>query len=86
MLEAYQRVGLKDPRWDAAARRFIEESFPGFLGGTDTDPAALAAQGKALRDLGCADPLVLYFDALNLYLSQSDSAEAPICSPGPWKG
>ena len=59
-LEAYDRVGKHDPRWDEAARQAIRE----FLPGIGTNRLAGAEVLKHLRnDLKCDDPLILYCQA-----------------------
>jgi len=61
MVEPYQRVGVRSPAWDAEATRYLEEnarvlsSQPGAPGS-----AQLLAEGKALVDRGCTDPMVLF--------------------------
>ena len=66
-LDAYERVGLKNPRWDAEARVFIEHASSRVMG-YDPSPRLedLLAQGGKLLDLGCNDPLVLYLHGRHL--------------------
>ncbi|MHB1559402.1 MAG: hypothetical protein ACYC61_18285 [Isosphaeraceae bacterium] len=59
---AYERVGKKDPRWDAAARKALELAALHFS--QNPDPLILAndvydAARKAV-DAGCDDPMILY--------------------------
>lgn len=78
MVEAYQTAGTKDERWDEAAVAFLEESarFQSGVGGIP--PQALAAQGKALVDQGCADPMVLYGYGVALEDSEGRAQAAPV--------
>lgn len=65
-LEAYDRVGRHDPKWDEPARQGIRE----FCSGIHTDPAAgLEVLQHVARDLKCDDPLVLYYEARLLELA-----------------
>jgi hypothetical protein len=61
MLDAYDRVGLKDPRWDAKARALLELSVYWW---TDRmaprHPEEAAVLGREAVALGCPDPMVLY--------------------------
>jgi hypothetical protein len=67
-LEAYKRVGKRDPKWDDAAMRFLEKqltamTYAGALAmHIPPDMAELPeriALGRAAIDAGCDDPLVL---------------------------
>lgn len=56
-LAAYEKVGKKDPRWDAAARAGIKQYVA---------PNGVAAARPILEkavEAGCDDPLVLYFES-----------------------
>jgi hypothetical protein len=67
LLGAYDRVGLKNPLWDAEARAFIERASGRVMG---YDPPGrledLLQEGGHLLDLGCNDPLVLYLHGRHL--------------------
>ena len=62
-VEAYDRVGKKDPKWDAAARKVLEafanSGASTNLAGKDYLKAADEAAAEALA-AGCKDPLVQY--------------------------
>jgi hypothetical protein len=65
LVEAYERVGRKNPKWDAAARQTLtllvaywSTSFPE----VDQQPAVVAAVRKAIA-AGCDDPLIIYVHA-----------------------
>ncbi len=73
MADAYERVGLKDPTWDEPARVFIREGMAFLLGSVDREQ--MRRQGEKLVALGCADPLVLYFHALNRFWLEHQSRE-----------
>jgi hypothetical protein len=62
MLAAYDRVGKRDPRWDAQARAAIALSLPAVLGTVERPPAPdeRIAAARAAVDAGCDDPLVLH--------------------------
>src|SRR5258708_5446135 len=61
VLLSYDKVGVRDPKWDDAARQFIESSLPTIVGGESTVPAdRRIAAGRAIVDRGCKDPLVFY--------------------------
>lgn len=79
VLAAYDRVGLRDPRWDRGARRFLEAGLPSILVlPGEADPAGLVAQGKALLAAGCRDPVVLYVFARALAATTPDSLEPAV--------
>lgn len=61
IVDAYTRVGTRNPAWDDGATRFLSD-YAGYIDHLPKAPdaAALAAQGKALVDAGCDDPQVLY--------------------------
>jgi hypothetical protein len=62
-VKAYERVGRRDPRWDDAARRFLEDSAARWMGfpGPLLGPEELVRRGRELQKLGCDDPLVTWF-------------------------
>jgi peroxiredoxin len=61
LTEAYQQVGMRDPRWDDRVIRYLDDFAEVF-----TDPSKartgedLLAAGKEIAGLGCNDPLFLY--------------------------
>jgi hypothetical protein len=61
-VEAYDKVGRRDPRWDAAARRALEACAAAGLRGLSRMDSARVAQQAADEALkaGCDDPLVRY--------------------------
>jgi tetratricopeptide (TPR) repeat protein len=65
VVEAYDRHGKKDSRWDAAARAALQVSLPHWDAPTwigDFTDRAWTATKKAI-DLGCDDPLISYWYA-----------------------
>jgi hypothetical protein len=72
LLEAYQRVGRRNPVWDEAALHFIAQDR--LVGATNAEE--LVPEGRRLVALGCDDPLVLYLTALDLWLTDLESGEA----------
>jgi hypothetical protein len=77
LLDAYDRVGLRDPKWDDAARQFIEMSLSPLVGTwSDTPTDKRVTRGRAVLSLGCGDPLVIYLYAADLFSADSDSYEA----------
>ena len=69
MLEAYRKVGGKDPRWDTEAIKLLEVMCDGWAYGSAHPmyhpielPKAddVLPLGKAAIDKGCDDPMVLY--------------------------
>jgi hypothetical protein len=78
MVEAYQTAGTKGKRWGEAAVAFLEESARCQSGVGRIPPQALAAQGKALVDQGCTDPMVLYGYGAALEDSEGRAQAAPI--------
>lgn len=76
LTRGYDRVGLRDAKWDAGARRFIEDSLPTLVAGERPIPAdQRIAEGRALVEAGCRDPLVLYLLGRALLDGTWDSAE-----------
>jgi hypothetical protein len=70
---AYDSGGLKNPKWDADARRSLE-TFARMLAWTNGSPSGLIADLKTylsrLSDLKCDDPMIRY---LNLRYAQPES-------------
>lgn len=61
MPEAYASVGVRNPAWDEAAPRYLEANALRFARQPEAPSLeALVADGKALTDLGCTDPMVAY--------------------------
>jgi len=77
MAQAYDRVGVQDPAWDAAARRFIRTAQP-IVSGFPVDRTDLRHQAEQLLEQGCSDPLVLYLHALNLWALEKGSREVTL--------
>jgi len=67
-LDAYRKVGMQSPKWDATAERVLEgycltvSEMP-----EAPSPAILTAQVKTVLDLGCTDPLLQYIYARQLH-------------------
>lgn len=60
-VEAYQKTGNHDPKWDAAATGFLEHLAQTFAKLPQRpSQEALEREGRAVVDLGCDDPMVLY--------------------------
>jgi hypothetical protein len=58
-VEAYRKVGIHDPKWDADAAKFLEGVVESASGpGKPQSPPDLIKAGKQLVDSGCKDPLV----------------------------
>lgn len=77
LLDAYDHVGLRDPKWDDAARQFIETSLSPLVGiWSDTPADKQVSQGRAVLHLGCEDPLVIYLYAAALFDADNDSYDA----------
>ena len=83
---AYERVGRRDPKWDAGARDLLEAAAQHFASGTLGDhyapadvPAreALIALAKPLVEGGCDDPIVVYLYGAMLQDTQQAAAAAP---------
>ena len=79
-LEAYDKVGSHDPRWDDAAREAIR-AFLSPAEDKDRTPAdlqhRLAAFKKAL-DAGCRDPLIVHFHNVALGEAGGKAEEGPV--------
>jgi hypothetical protein len=76
VLLSYDKIGLRDPKWDDAARQFIESSLPTIMGGEGIVPAERRiAAGRAIVDGGCKDPLVFYLFGRALFDGTWDSPE-----------
>jgi len=65
LVDAYEQVGTKDPRWDAPARAALESAARFFCGEVDPLPEASEVHALVRKaiDAGCGDPLMLYLDA-----------------------
>ncbi len=58
-LDAYQRVGMKSPDWDAGVAALLK-TYASWVAGLPNDGLpAITSQAKALIDKGCKDPMVL---------------------------
>jgi hypothetical protein len=77
LVEAYQRVGKTDPKWDEAAKRFLEGSALHFAQAAGAaSPAGLLRDGESLLAAGCSDPAVLYFHGKMLQMwGRSEESE-----------
>lgn len=71
---AYERVGKKDPRWDAAARKALELAAQSFSQQTEpwVDRSQIYKAARKAVDAGCDDPMILY-----LYGRESVGADYP---------
>jgi hypothetical protein len=72
LVEAYQRVGRRNPIWDEAALQFISRHELVEMWSSEE----LVPEGRRLVALGCDDPLVLYLVALDLWLTDMESGDA----------
>jgi tetratricopeptide (TPR) repeat protein len=88
VVEPYQKIGKRDPKWDAKAIAYLEEivqqwtqsPLPDFYRphtSTHTYTVALPL-GQALVDLGCDDPMVLYCHAGQLMDSGKRKEALPL--------
>ncbi len=60
-VEAYNRHGTKNPKWDAQAREFLAHIAERFEGNLSPDLRdSLYQQSSAVIRMGCDDPLVVY--------------------------
>jgi hypothetical protein len=61
-VEAYDRIGTKNPRWDAAARDALTR-YAEFLACTSDNKCGGELKGAFQKALsaGCTDPLIIYF-------------------------
>jgi len=76
VLQAYRKVGHRNPKWDAAAEAFLRESAPSFLGLAPEGTSDLKARAKVILDAGCEDPAVLFFAARAWRAQDKQSREA----------
>ena len=60
LVEAYDQVGTKDPRWDAAARDVLRAFAELRSGGGEEVSSRLPGLARAAAEAGCTDPLVAY--------------------------
>ena len=75
-IQAYHKVGHRNPKWDPAAEAFLRESAPSFLGLAPGDTPDLRARATAILETGCDDPAVLYLAARATAESEKASREA----------
>ncbi|MBM4078872.1 MAG: redoxin domain-containing protein, partial [Planctomycetes bacterium] len=70
-VEMYDKVGRRNPAWDAQARRYMERFAAYFGKSPDAPPLSeLVKEGEALVALGCDDPVVRYYYGVALHLSK----------------
>jgi tetratricopeptide (TPR) repeat protein len=69
LVEAYDKVGKKDPRWDKPAREALEAAARYLTPHTDqsTKVEEIYEPAKRAIDGGCDDPLILYLFARSSY-------------------
>jgi hypothetical protein len=61
IVQAYDRAGMRSPRWDREARRYLEGGLHDILGlRAGPDRSERIARGRSLVAAGCRDPVVLY--------------------------
>ena len=59
--DIYSKTGHRDPKWDEAAVRFLDDcDLENFRATSAPSLQDLLPRGKELLDLGCHDPLVLF--------------------------
>jgi hypothetical protein len=77
--DSYDKVGLRNPAWDAEARRFLDVGVPWAIAGwvewNAFEGAQIAAAGQRVVALGCDDPLVLAITGQALLHSEPESGE-----------
>jgi hypothetical protein len=76
VIQAYRKVGHRNPKWDGAAETFLRESAPSFLGLAPEATKDLRARAKVVLDAGCDDPAVLFFAAWATADENEQSREA----------
>ena len=66
MLGGYEQGGRHDPKWNTAARAFLERALPWWAGLHEytVTSADLLPEARNVIRLGCDDPLVLYMAGL----------------------
>jgi hypothetical protein len=76
VIQAYRKVGHRNPKWDGPAEAFLRENAPGFLGLAPAATLDLRARAKVVLDAGCDDPAVLFFAAWAAAGENEQSREA----------
>ena len=76
VIQAYRKVGRRDPKWDGPAEAFLRESAASFLGLAPAATLDLRARAKVVLDAGCGDPAVLFFAARAAVSNDKQSREA----------
>ncbi len=79
LLEAYDHVGLKNPRWDAEVRRFIEDAIPDLIDVHHSERVwakDLVGRGREILSKGCDDPLFLYLQSRSLVMAEGFSRDS----------
>ena len=77
LTEAYQQVGLRDPKWDDLAVQYLDNCAIAFSEPQKAPaPETLREAGKQIADLGCNDPLILYcYGVSQLSCNDKEGAE-----------
>ncbi len=72
LVDSYEKVGNKDPRWDGPAREALTKAALLFAGqgGPDTRPEDVYKAARLAVDAGCDDPMILH-----VYATTSRAAE-----------
>ena len=61
LTDAYQQVGVRDPKWDDLVIQYLDNHAQRFTDPHKAPPAeSVLAAGMRILELGCTDPLVLY--------------------------
>jgi hypothetical protein len=76
VIQAYRKVGHRNPKWDGPAEAFLRESAPSFLGLAPESTQDLRARARVVLDAGCDDPAVLFFAARSAAANDKQSREA----------
>jgi hypothetical protein len=76
VIQAYRKVGHRNPKWDGAVEAFLRESAPSFLDLAPEGTSDLKSRAKGILDAGCDDPAVLFFAARAWGAKDKQSREA----------
>jgi hypothetical protein len=76
VIQAYRKIGHRNPKWDTAAEAFLRESAPSFLRLAEDGTQDLRARARVVLDAGCDDPAVLFFAARALAEYDDGSRQA----------
>ena len=81
ILGGYDKAGRHDPKWNTAARAFIERALPWWAGlhANSVTSVDLLPDARNVIRLGCDDPLVLYLAGLvEVRVDEQSAVSAPL--------